>query len=931
MDLDEFENEIESEDENVLEAKLRLLQQKLAEKKRAKQHDSPVPSSSPSQKPIQKNNNNTGSSSSDSPKRKRDTTPESNILSTPPRATSNSSLGQSPAFTSHVARRKSMDNDKDDSSIIVPGTPPPKYSSPSTPTRKASPKDVSLSPVSPARVLLGLDKGKTGWDVSLKRSPKRNRELVKRLQSIHGDRWYADDPLNNSQPGSFSKKVAETKISLKEETKKKREKEKLHVNSFRVESHSEPDRNKGKGISQQHSRNNTNPNEQSPESLQGIKIKGLNLNMRDPRDPSIIIEPFASFRLSRQNIPFEKLYHQLDSLPKCALYTLSKLYAKVYPPYFDPPEEPNWVLFAVIANKSKVMYANKKAMSITTMFRDKKEDEQSLGKDQPEQAADNLSKFMMITLTDLGIYEISLAISGKAFDQYWKLSEGTVVAILNPNIYVTRNKKSNDWHDNLPDNSESKPEPESFSISLNDHENCILELGVSNDYGRCKAITTKGTQCKYWINTTRSTFCDFHNERRVSKARGQRMEMNSVSMGSGRPRTAYAVLSNPNHTTKTLSRPLGSSNPYFRKDPGPDYQRKQGLLPDSNMSHHNGSKVYVSSNSLSSLSRSTNPHLAKQARAQAIGQVFSRSVSKSEFDSSYRSSMPYHLAVGVRAQESLQRQAEMTAKTKEIRAKLKRKRDAGGEVFRAYESKVLGSDPALDPDASNSSNPSKPRLFKPEHIRKLGFDPTANVIGGMGLYDSSILPSRSSSSSSPSSSSSRAGRSTDRDFFDKEHGKHPQEIIRKRNSGDEKSLSHGLKLPNKNNLSPSLKSNNKSLDISSRKSFQSPQNLSNTRKVSSPSINTQKSFQSSPSSSPSSSSILEGFTKTAKNVSLSLNKRVIKHHHQSSISIDTSSTTTNNKSGGSNNNTKIDPKRPQLHQTEQMNQSDEDEIELEIV
>ncbi|VVT45973.1 uncharacterized protein SAPINGB_P000983 [Magnusiomyces paraingens] len=422
-----------------------------------------------------------------------------------------------------------------------------------------------------------------------------------------------------------------------------------------------------------------------------------------------IVEPFFKYKLSSQYLSFQDLHQQFyEELADCRLYNLSRLCATVCPPTFDAPTDANWIVFAVVAHKSKVMHATLPSGNRRAGAR-------------PEAP----QPFMMLTLTDLGAVELSLALQGAAFDRYWKLREGSLVALLNPAVYMTKARQARDaqmagvsLHDtvngNQPSFTGSAPPGPAFALRVSHADNSILEIGRAKDFARCAATTARNLQCQRWVNAAHATYCDYHTEQRTKAARAQRLEMNSMGQGgAGGGRTMYATMR------------VGKGGRLALNSKGYDTARKQGLLPDTTRRPQHV--------------RDTGPGTGGYSTVYVAPPAALR-----PFDASYIETMPAQLEAGMRAHAGAARQALNKARDSELVARLKSAPGAAGDVIRSHLgvtiSQVAGmssdkrggkkrKDNDGDGDGDNDRDDSelvtgeKLGPFKTEHIRRIGFDP----------------------------------------------------------------------------------------------------------------------------------------------------------------------------------------------------------------
>lgn len=236
-------------------------------------------------------------------------------------------------------------------------------------------------------------------------------------------------------------------------------------------------------------------------------------------------EPVSKLKMNPMYISMDQMTAEFqDKL----LVTVSDFYGLVSPPDYHTPTEHNLVVIGVVAKKGQV---------------------------SKNRAG---HKMIAVTLTDFQL-EITLMIQSNAFDMYWKVLQGSVVAILNPSVYVTQNRTNN---------------RKTIGLSLHTNHNCLLELGSAEDLGFCKATTASGSTCNQWINKNKGSLCNWHSEEQYRKASQHRMDLQSVKSAPfaakyrGAEVSVYATKHNRQSTTS------GSGRQYFmdmaRTAPGRD-------------------------------------------------------------------------------------------------------------------------------------------------------------------------------------------------------------------------------------------------------------------------------------------------------------------------------------------------------------------------
>lgn len=126
------------------------------------------------------------------------------------------------------------------------------------------------------------------------------------------------------------------------------------------------------------------------------------------------------------------------------------------------------------------------------------------------------SQFIIWTLSDLknDLKTVSVFLFRKAYKELWKTSEGTVVAILNPNVL---------------DKSQNNMDQASLSI---DNSERVMVLGQSKDLGTCKSKKKNGEPCAAFVNLNQCEHCVYHVKQEYQKF-SRRQELQSPTMGKG--------------------------------------------------------------------------------------------------------------------------------------------------------------------------------------------------------------------------------------------------------------------------------------------------------------------------------------------------------------------------------------------------------------
>lgn len=210
---------------------------------------------------------------------------------------------------------------------------------------------------------------------------------------------------------------------------------------------------------------------------------------------SVSFEPYSCVHLSKRILPHQVVARAISGK---TTYSIQDLLRQVKSPDWALPDDVvDSVVFAIVATKSEPR--NHKPQYDPETGRMKTSDR---------------GKYMVITLVDLQ-YEIELFLFNSGFERFWKLTTGTVVAILNPDI--------------MPP-PPGKRDTGRFSLAINSDGDTILEIGMARDIGYCKSVKADGSLCNSWVNARRTEYCEYHTNSALSKTRGARME---VSGGNG--------------------------------------------------------------------------------------------------------------------------------------------------------------------------------------------------------------------------------------------------------------------------------------------------------------------------------------------------------------------------------------------------------------
>lgn len=409
----------------------------------------------------------------------------------------------------------------------LPRSQPP-VEVPASPVRKVQPPPPTQT--SPSRVLLGIDKGLKGKDISLKRAPSLRRSS----DDIGGSQGtgYLRSARN---PGSFDEKLRP--LSFSERLKAAREEEnsrqdkrdraarsrstafnvgrqemedyKTHATDILDEpSPMERDFTKEEILGSTSTsksrlghlqRSNTTssartssfPVAGSPDLSQAHESFTSTASEPQKSSSSPSFEPYSCFHLNKRILPHQVVARAISGK---TTYSLKDLLRQVKSPDWSLQDDViDSVVFAVVASKSEPRHHKPQYDAETGKMKQS-----------------DRGKYMVITLVDLE-YEIDLFLFNTGFERFWKLSTGTVVAILNPDI--------------MPP-PPGKHDTGRFSLAINSDADTILEIGVARDLGYCKSVKADGSLCKTWVNARRTEHCEFHTNAALAKTRGARNEIN---------------------------------------------------------------------------------------------------------------------------------------------------------------------------------------------------------------------------------------------------------------------------------------------------------------------------------------------------------------------------------------------------------------------
>ena len=234
------------------------------------------------------------------------------------------------------------------------------------------------------------------------------------------------------------------------------------------------------------------------------KVSDSSLGGDSSEMSDFLFEPFSSLHLSKRLLPHTLLTRTFSEKH---IFLLPSILGAVKSPDFVLPDvpEPDHVVLGIIASKSSPLNhkgAHKATSAVTTSVAEAAHSEQNTN-----------GKYMVLTLTDLK-WTVDLFLFATGYTRFRKLSPGTVVALLNPDI--------------MPP-PQGRADTGRFSLKLSSSDDTVLEIGTSRDLGWCKSVRKDGKQCGSWIDKRHTGFCEFHVDVVVERTRRGRMEVQGMS------------------------------------------------------------------------------------------------------------------------------------------------------------------------------------------------------------------------------------------------------------------------------------------------------------------------------------------------------------------------------------------------------------------
>lgn len=405
---------------------------------------------------------------------------------------------------------------------------------PASPVRKVQTQPEQTSP---SRILLGIDKGLRGKDISLKRAPslRKSSDDPGGSQAGAGFLHRSRTPAmteDKPRPLSFNERLAAARTEEKTRDEARSKASRSRSSAFNVTQQemedykkaavdvlpSEPsprdrifarDDTNGTAPSERPknghlNRSNTAPDIRTTSRLgHGASNSGSfssqvagsfsSIVSDTPKSPSVSFDVYSGFHLSKRILPHQVVARAVSGK---ATYSIKDLLRQVKAPDWSLPDDVvDSVVFAIVASKSDPRHHKPQYDAETGKMK------------QSERG-----KYMVLTLVDLQ-YEVELFLFNTGFERFWKLSTGTVVAILNPDIMPPPPGRADTGR---------------FGLTINSDADTILEIGAARDLGYCKSVKADGKFCNSWVNARRTEHCEFHTNTALSRTRSARQEVNGT-------------------------------------------------------------------------------------------------------------------------------------------------------------------------------------------------------------------------------------------------------------------------------------------------------------------------------------------------------------------------------------------------------------------
>ncbi|KAJ9639825.1 hypothetical protein H2204_003618 [Knufia peltigerae] len=401
---------------------------------------------------------------------------------------------------------------------------------------------ISSQPKSPSRILLGIDKGVRGADISLRRAnttagtSRYKTDAASRFErpSSRSSALSARSATSTANRKTFSERMADARErETSNEQRRNRQRSKVfNIDENEIEKLRMLAQDSAPAPAPAQSRSRIHPQQAeytrddiiNASDERHLKKSHTLPDLRQTSSPQVstltddippqgdasLFEGFSGLHLTSRILPHSFLRRTLPT-DRFTIFRIPSLLKIVKSPSFDLPETVvDYAIFGIIASKSSPM--DQKAP---------RPDSTTIGDNdwhrQWDDGSQNSRRFMALTLTDLK-WTIDLYLFGTALPRYHRLSPGTIVAILNPGIMPPKR---------------SKTDTGAFSLNLSSNDDVVLEIGQARDLGHCKTLKKDGRECGAWLDGSKTDICEWHLNAQLDKTRAKRMGVNTGTNGFG--------------------------------------------------------------------------------------------------------------------------------------------------------------------------------------------------------------------------------------------------------------------------------------------------------------------------------------------------------------------------------------------------------------
>ncbi|KPV72037.1 uncharacterized protein RHOBADRAFT_56171 [Rhodotorula graminis WP1] len=298
--------------------------------------------------------------------------------------------------------------------------------------------------------------------------------------------------------------------------------------------------------------------------------------------------------------------------------------------------------------------------------------------------------------------------SGGAFEKFWKETAGAVVAIVNPTF--------------LPHNKD-------FSYTLKPTSaDSMVVLGRADNLAFCEATKADGKRCGQWVDARMGRVCQFHVERAIKRTGVRRAETNA-NTGSLSAKGTFnqaAFTRSLGGSSSSASSRLGSTGPVVKQrplSPPPGMPRNAKVIA--------GSTTYVTTGGRSSASSSLTSARANTLPLGRPGGGFIPGLREGPSVSDEKKRRQRQVNDDKRARQELRalvgRDKGKTPGGEYLLMSRKRKQDAAGGQGSSGDEDGGGERLEGDSGGEGGKKDKKPGIFRPEALRRIGYNPTVKA------------------------------------------------------------------------------------------------------------------------------------------------------------------------------------------------------------